>query len=164
MIRTRTCVFQRVGNVSFSKNFAYVLNEWFLSESLLVARLDHVVSLKSKWKSNWSYMKSETTLKWKYELKKKLNWLFDVFKARLGHSIGENYMKMKIWFDFFFQPKLFKIFRANLGHGIGEYLLMARLSHVVMVIRRTISKTGNTLNSFKSLIKLKAHLIWVKCS
>ena len=129
MIRTRTCVFQRVRNFSFSKNFAYVLNEWFLSESLLVARLDHVVSLKSKWKSNWSYMKSETTLKWKYELKKKLNWLFDVFKARLGHSIGEsllmtcldqvvdlkskwkssgNYMKVKIWFDFFFNQNFLK--------------------------------------------------------
>ena len=74
-------------------------------------------------------MKSETTLKWKYELKKKLNWLFDLFKARLGHSIGEsllmtcldqvvdlkskwkssgNYMKMKIWFDFFFNQNFLK--------------------------------------------------------
>ena len=27
LIRTRTCAYQRVRNVSFSENFAYILNE-----------------------------------------------------------------------------------------------------------------------------------------
>ena len=31
MIRTRTYVYQEVRNVSFSRNFMYVLNEWFLN-------------------------------------------------------------------------------------------------------------------------------------
>ena len=30
LIRTRTCAYQGVRNVSFSENFAYVLNEWSL--------------------------------------------------------------------------------------------------------------------------------------
>ena len=30
-IRTRTCAYQRVRNISFSENFAYVLNEWPLA-------------------------------------------------------------------------------------------------------------------------------------
>ena len=32
LIRKRSCVYQRVRNVSFSKNFAYVQNEWSPSQ------------------------------------------------------------------------------------------------------------------------------------
>ena len=32
LIRTRTCAHQGVKNVSFSKNYAYVFNEWPLKE------------------------------------------------------------------------------------------------------------------------------------
>ena len=31
MIRTHKCAYQRVKNISFSENFAYVLNRWPLS-------------------------------------------------------------------------------------------------------------------------------------
>ena len=34
LIRTRTCAYQGVRNDSFSENFAYLLNEWFLTENL----------------------------------------------------------------------------------------------------------------------------------
>ena len=34
-------------------------------------RIKHVGSLESKWKSNWKYMKIETTWKWAYHSKKK---------------------------------------------------------------------------------------------
>ena len=42
-----------------------------ISECLLMASLGDVRSLRPKWKSNCSYMKMETTWKWKHDLKKK---------------------------------------------------------------------------------------------
>ena len=37
-IRTRTCVYQGVGNSSFSENFANVLNEWSLMDLTIIHR------------------------------------------------------------------------------------------------------------------------------
>ena len=37
LIRTPMCAYQRVRNVSFSENFAYVLNEWFLKICAMVS-------------------------------------------------------------------------------------------------------------------------------
>ena len=44
-------------------------------EYLLINRLDHVVSLKSKWKSNWNYIENRNQWKLNYDFKKtfKLN-------------------------------------------------------------------------------------------
>ena len=33
LIRTRTCAYQGVRNISFSENFAYIINGWFLRHS-----------------------------------------------------------------------------------------------------------------------------------
>ena len=41
-----------------------------IGECLLMTRLGHFCSLKSKQKSNWNYVKIETTWKSKYGLKK----------------------------------------------------------------------------------------------
>lgn len=36
LIRTRTCVYQRVRNVGFSEYFAYALNEWSLTQTMIL--------------------------------------------------------------------------------------------------------------------------------
>ena len=72
-----------------------------------MARLGHVGSLKSKWKSSWAYIKMEYTWKWKHNFKNilKLNfqyiyvpiplWYLGVFlMASLGH-IGNFKSKLK---------------------------------------------------------------------
>ena len=46
LIRTRACAYQGVTNVSFSENFAYVLNGWFLMPKVVtkVIRSDFCLS------------------------------------------------------------------------------------------------------------------------
>ena len=49
-----------------------------ISEFLLMTSLNHLGSLKSKWKSKWNYMKIKPTCKSKYDFKTltKLSQLF----------------------------------------------------------------------------------------
>ena len=49
-IRTRTCVYQEVKNISFSKNFAIVLNQW----SLLSEHYESLLSSLKKYSSKRS--------------------------------------------------------------------------------------------------------------
>ena len=44
LIRKHTCAYQKVRNVAFSENFAYVLNEWSLSENCIQVKWKHLTS------------------------------------------------------------------------------------------------------------------------
>ena len=61
LLRTRTCAYQGVINVSFfSENFAYVLNEWFLGTSsqlfvsMRMRQESRIKALQKHWKGNTS--------------------------------------------------------------------------------------------------------------
>ena len=54
----------------FNFNVFMTLSGHSIGESPLMDRLGHGAGLKPKWKSNWNYMKIETTSKWKYDFKK----------------------------------------------------------------------------------------------
>ena len=51
LIRTRTCAFQVVSNISFLENFAHVQNEWLLSWCLVLSRVSsnfHIINFKHR--------------------------------------------------------------------------------------------------------------------
>ena len=61
LISTRTCAYQGVRNVSFSENFAYVLNEWSLTDFVIQA-LPWVIAICDLWEISYTRLSKFQTL------------------------------------------------------------------------------------------------------
>ena len=61
LISTRTCAYQGVRNVSFSENFAYVLNELSLTDFVIQA-LPWVIAICDLWEISYTRLSKFQTL------------------------------------------------------------------------------------------------------
>ena len=72
-LRTRTCAFQWVRNVSFSENFTYALNQWPLSMQQLpeIIEQKRVLSLFQTWK----FFQGAMPWLWSARIRQYLQWI-----------------------------------------------------------------------------------------
>ena len=78
LIRTRTCVYKGVRNVSFSESFAYVLNGWPLS-ALKLLHFSHIIPTQI----------TENTKNVDIEIYKEIAWTFSLAMAQMEYTERE---------------------------------------------------------------------------